>query len=64
MNNNCSNQRLYWSLSTSLKYMGLSLDEWFVVLLGMVPGIVLLNSSNAKLGVICIISGITLCYTF
>ena len=64
MNNNCSNQRLYWSLSTSLKYMGLSLDEWFVVLLGIVPGIVLLNSGNAKLGVICIIIGITLCYIF
>ncbi|MFV9936533.1 MAG: hypothetical protein AB8U84_04975 [Rickettsia endosymbiont of Haemaphysalis japonica] len=44
--------------------MGLSLDEWFVVLLGMVPGIVLLNSGNAKLGVMCIIIGIMLCYIF
>ncbi|WP_408005779.1 hypothetical protein [Rickettsia gravesii] len=61
MNN--SNQRLYWSLSPPLKYIGLSLDEWFVVLL-IVPGIFLLNSGNAKLGVICIISGITLCCMF
>ncbi|KJV77074.1 hypothetical protein RHORCCE3_1757 [Rickettsia hoogstraalii str. RCCE3] len=64
MNNNCANQRLYWSLSTPLKYMGLSLDEWFVILLGIVPGIVLLNSGHANIGVICIITGIILCYIF
>ncbi|EER22364.1 hypothetical protein [Rickettsia endosymbiont of Ixodes scapularis] len=64
MNNNCANQRLYWSLTTSLKYMGLSLDEWLVILFGIVPGIVLLNSGHAKLGVISIITGIVLCYIF
>ncbi|MCZ6902645.1 MAG: hypothetical protein O7C59_09175 [Rickettsia endosymbiont of Ixodes persulcatus] len=64
MNNNCANQRLYWSLSTPLKYMALSLDEWLVILLGIVPGIVLLNSGHAKLGMICIIAGIVLCYAF
>ncbi|WP_342269498.1 hypothetical protein [Rickettsia endosymbiont of Orchestes rusci] len=31
MDNNCANQRLYWSLGTPLKYMGLSLDEWYDV---------------------------------
>lgn len=62
MHNNCFNQRLYWSLSTSLKYMGLSLDEWFVVLLGIVPGIFLLNSGHAKFGACCITCGILLCY--
>ncbi len=64
MDNNCANQRLYWSLSTPLKYMALSLDEWLVILLGIVPGIVLLNSGHAKLGMICIIAGIVLCYAF
>ena len=58
------NQTLYWSLSRPLRYMGLTLDEWGVTMLGIVPGIVLLNSSNAKLGLLCIISGIVLCYAF
>lgn len=44
--------------------MGLSLDEWAVMLLGVVPGIVLLNSGNAKLGLVGMIVGIALCYTF
>ena len=64
MLNSNYNQPLYWSLSTPLKYMGLTLDEWLVVLFGIVPGIILLNSGNAKLGVICIIGGIILCYIF
>ncbi|KJV62244.1 hypothetical protein RAMDARK_1707 [Rickettsia amblyommatis str. Darkwater] len=63
MHNNLD-QRLYWSLSTPLKYMGLSLDEWFVVLLGIVPGIFLLNSGHAKLGACCMICSILLCYIF
>ena len=58
------NQTLYWSLSRPLRYMGLTLDEWGVIMLGIVPGIVLFNSGNAKLGLLCTISGIALCYAF
>ena len=32
-NNHRSYQRLYWSLSKPLKYMGLTVDEWGVMLL-------------------------------
>ena len=59
-----SNQQLYWSLSRPLKYMGLTLDEWGVLLLGGIPGIVFLNSANSRLGLSFIIFGIMLCYAF
>lgn len=58
------NQKLYWSLSKPLRYMGLTLDEWGVVLVGLVPGIILLNSGSAKLGLVSIVIGIALCYVF
>ena len=58
------NQALYWSLSRALRYMGLILDEWGVTLVGVIPGIVLLNSSNAKLGLFCMSCGIGFCYMF
>ncbi|MCC8371776.1 MAG: hypothetical protein LN568_03360 [Rickettsia endosymbiont of Pseudomimeciton antennatum] len=64
MQNLNPNQPLYWSLSKPLKYMGLTLDEWGVTLVGIIPGIVLLNSGNAKLGLFCISCGIFLCYMF
>ncbi|KJV77611.1 hypothetical protein OTSTA716_0062 [Orientia tsutsugamushi str. TA716] len=44
------NQKLCWALLRPLKYMGLSIDEWGVVLAGVAPGIVLLNSRHTKLG--------------
>ncbi|KJV69774.1 Uncharacterised protein [Orientia tsutsugamushi] len=55
------NQKLCWALSRPLKYMGLSIDEWGVVL---APGIVLLNSRHAKLGLAFMVGGIALCYCF
>jgi len=58
------NQRLYWSLSRPMRYMGLSLDEWAVLLLGLIPGIILLNSARGTLGLSCMVGGITLCYCF
>lgn len=64
MSHSHQNQQLYWSLSKPLKYMGLTLDEWGVTLVGIVPGIVLLNSGHAKLGLFWIFCGIALCYTF
>ncbi|WP_371222313.1 hypothetical protein ACA351_10420 [Orientia tsutsugamushi] len=58
------NQKLCWALSRPLKYMGLSIDEWGVVLAGVAPGIVLLNSRHAKLGLAFMVGGIALCYCF
>ncbi|KDO02752.1 MULTISPECIES: hypothetical protein [spotted fever group] len=64
MSHSHQNQQLYWSLSKPLKYMGLTLDEWGVTLVGVVPGIVLLNSGHAKLGLFCMFCGIGFCYSF
>ncbi|KJV55654.1 hypothetical protein OCHUTO_0765 [Orientia chuto str. Dubai] len=33
-------QKLYWSLSRPLKYMGLSIDEWSVVLARVINSII------------------------
>lgn len=57
-------QKLYWSLSRPMKYMGLTLDEWAVLLLGLIPGIVILNNTHGKLGLSLIVGGIMLCYSF
>lgn len=62
--NHRSYQRLYWSLSKPLKYMGLTVDEWGVILVGIIPGIILLNSTYLKLGMTLIIGGVMLCYSF
>ncbi|KJV54899.1 hypothetical protein OCHUTO_1034 [Orientia chuto str. Dubai] len=37
---------------------------WSVVLAGGIPGIVLLNSSHIKLGLLSIVTGAILCYSF
>ncbi|SPR13759.1 Uncharacterised protein [Orientia tsutsugamushi] len=58
------NQKLCWALSRPLKCMGLSIDEWEVVLAGVAPGIVLLNSRHAKLGLAFMVGRIALCYCF
>jgi hypothetical protein len=63
MNNN-SQQRLFWSVSRPLKYMGLTLDEWAVSLVGVFPGIYLLNSGQIKFGFFSILSGMVLCWMF
>lgn len=64
MDNNQGNQRLYWALSRPLKYMGLTIDEWAVLLIGVIPGIIFLNSAKLKLGIGFSIVGIMLCYGF
>lgn len=62
---NENNQSLYWSLSRPLKYMGLTLDEWGVLMIGLLPGLILLNSeAQLKLGFLLIGCGIVLCYSF
>lgn len=45
-------QSLYCSLSRPLRYMSLTLDEWGVSLVSVIPRIVLFNSGNAKLGLV------------
>ncbi|SPR08736.1 hypothetical protein [Orientia tsutsugamushi] len=58
------NQKLCCALSRPLKYMGLSIYELVVVLAGVAPGIVLLNSRHAKLDLAFMVEGIALCYCF
>jgi hypothetical protein len=57
-------QRLYWSVSKPLKYLGLTLDEWGIALLGVMPGVYFINSANIRLGVCFLIGGIILCWSF
>lgn len=59
-----SEQRLFWSIGRPLKYMGLTLDEWVVTLAGIIPGIIMINSGMARLGLISFLVGIILCYMF
>lgn len=63
MNNN-RQQRLFWSVSRPLKYLGLTLDEWLVTTTGVIPGLILLNTGNMKLGLSLFIGGIFLCWSF
>ena len=57
-------QRLFWSVSKPLKYLGLTLDEWAIALLGVFPGVYLINSANMRLGVCFLIGGFVLCWSF
>ena len=57
-------QRLFWSVSRPLKYLGLTLDEWAVAGAGVVPGIILCNTGKYKLGLIFFTGGFALCYVF
>jgi hypothetical protein len=55
-------QRLYWAVSQPLRWLGMSIDEWGVMLIGFVPGIFLLNGQNGKFGLCCMIAGFFSCY--
>ncbi len=59
-----SNQRLYWSVSRPLRWLGLTLDEWGVLCAGLFPGLFFLNSQKIIIGLVLIISSIALCYAF
>lgn len=61
---NKNRQRLYWAVSRPLRYLGLTLDEWGVTLIGVLPGIIFINSSNIKLGLIFLVGGVLLCWLF
>ena len=51
-------QRLYWSVSRPLRWIGLTIDEWFVMLSGIIPGIFLLNADAFLTGLLSLIDAI------
>lgn len=57
-------QRLFWSVSRPLKYLGLTIDEWMVTLLGVIPGFILVNSGTITFGLSLMIAGGVLCWSF
>jgi len=59
-----NNQRLYWSVSKPLRWLGLTLDEWGVLCAGLFPGLFMVNSQNVVTGLVFILSGIVVCYVF
>ena len=44
--NNKYQQRLYWSISRPLKYMGLTIDEMLVTIAGIGLGVYFLMDTN------------------
>lgn len=61
---NTGRQQLFWAVATPIRYLGFTIDEWAVLVFGILPGIFLLNIGLFKLGLLVIISGITLCIAF
>ena len=57
-------QRLYWSVSRPLRWLGLTLDEWGVLLGGVIPGLFIVNDSQSSVGLVSIVGGFVLCYFF
>ena len=55
-------QRLYWSVSLPLRWLGLTLDEWGVLLGGVIPGLFIVNNKPSITGLGSIIGGFVLCY--
>ena len=57
-------QRLFWSVSKPLKYLGLTVDEWCISLIGVLPGVYLINSANIRMGSCFLVGGFILCWSF
>jgi hypothetical protein len=57
-------QRLFWSVSKPLKYLGLTVDEWCVSLIFIVPGFILLNDGNITVGLGLCAIGLFMCFLF
>ena len=57
---NTRTQRLYWSLNAPLRFMGLTLDEWAVFCIMLLPALYLLNADEALLGGIFALSSFVL----
>ena len=50
-------QRLYWSVSKPLRWLGLTIDEWVVLLGGIIPGLFMVNNHENIAGLIAILGG-------
>jgi hypothetical protein len=50
-------QRLFWSVSTPLKYLGLTTDEWLISIIGIGPGLYFFINESIRWGFICCIGG-------
>ena len=61
---NSGQQKLFWSVSRPLKYLGLTIDEWVVTFLGVIPGFVFVNSGKIILGIGLMLGGGFLCWLF
>ncbi len=59
-----SKQRLYWSVAKPLRWLGLTIDEWVLLFIGLIHGIFMVNGDDSKLGLLFIISGGILCIKF
>jgi len=55
-------QRLYWSVSLPLRWLGLTLDEWGVLFGGVIPGLFILNDNQSSMGLVSVAGGFVLCY--
>ena len=55
-------QRLYWAISRPLRWLGLTIDEWVVLLAGVIPGLFILNDDQSSIGIMMIVGGFMLCY--
>ena len=55
-------QRLFWSLSQPFRLFGMTIDEWALVLGGVIPGIVLVNDDGLMFGMGLMIGGCFSCY--
>ena len=60
--NNKYQQRLYWSISRPLKYMGLTIDEMLVTLLGLGLSTNSMLDHNMRLGLFFFIVTVTICW--
>ena len=60
--NNKYQQRLYWSISRPLKYMGLTIDEMLVTIAGIGMGVYFLMDTSLRLSAFFFIGTLTLCW--
>ena len=57
-------QRLLWSMGRPICYLGATIDEWVIIVLGVVPGVMFLTSERLLLSLISVVSSILLLLAF
>jgi hypothetical protein len=57
-------QRLYFALAKPLSYLGLTVDEWLILITGVVPGIIFAHNDSAKVSIMFLVTGIFACFMF